>query len=400
MVLDKIDIILCNHIVNLCTPKRVHIYLCFSKSSIQKNHTASYSIRRLCIEDLISNQKSKIDFIGIPNLLKNKVILVTGAGGSVGQQLVEHIQQYNPKLLLCLDNTELFLYQLEETYKTKKIKYKTFLGSIQDYNLLQYIFASYKPSIIFHTAAYKHVPILEHNPISAIQNNIQGTWNLTSLASEHNSELFVFISTDKAVKPISIMGLSKRMGELICQYMHHNSKKTLFRTVRFGNIIESSGNVIQLFHQQVQMGGPITVTHPDMKRFFMSASEACQLILQASIIEQDCYGTFIPNIERSIKIVDIAYKIINLYGHIPEKDIQIIFTGLRPGDKLSEKLTHEQETTIATSYTEVYAVKTVHHLIPDFKQHIEELFKLPLDIKVEDVFNILQGLISKVESNT
>lgn len=310
--------------------------------------------RKVQPEDLLGRESVKIDEIEIISYLKNKRVLVTGAGGSIGSELSRQIAKFSPENLVLLDNHENYVYYLGVEFFTKypDLKYKTVIGDIKDIGLLKYVFSTYRPQVVFHAAAHKHVPLMEENPASAVKNNIIGTRNLIYASNHYKVERFVLISTDKAVNPTNVMGATKRIAEMILQAKAKVSK-TKFMAVRFGNVIGSSGSVVSLFKKQIEEGGPITVTHPEVKRYFMSISEAAVLVLQAGAMGQGG-EIFILDMGEQIKIIDLAKEIVGLSGLKPGKDIEIKFIGLRPGEKLSEEILLNIERDKVTKHNKIY----------------------------------------------
>lgn len=308
-------------------------------------------------EDLLGRKVVEIDGSEINSYIQNKRILVTGAGGSIGSELCRQIARFSPERMIFFDNHENYVYYLGVEFNTKfrHIKYNTVIGDIKDINTLKHIFSKYKPNIVFHAAAHKHVPLMEENPAAAVKNNIIGTRNLIYAANHYNVERFVLISTDKAVNPTSIMGATKRIAEKILQAKSKKSK-TKFMAVRFGNVLGSSGSVIPLFKKQIEEGGPVTVTHPDVKRYFMSIPEAAILVLQAGAIGSGG-EIFILDMGEQIKIIDVAKNLVALSGLKLGKDIEIEFIGLRPGEKLYEEMILNMEEDKVTKHNKIYITK-------------------------------------------
>jgi FlaA1/EpsC-like NDP-sugar epimerase len=314
-------------------------------------------ITNIKIEDLLGREQIKLNEEDISKKLKNKIVLVSGAAGSIGSELSRQIVRFNPKKLLLLDQSETALYNIEneliDKYGKKNIE--VVIGNIRNENRLRALFKTFKPEIVFHAAAYKHVPLMENNPSEAISTNIFGTKNLVDLSLEFEVEKFVMVSTDKAVNPTNVMGASKRIAEMYAQSMQGKGK-TAFITTRFGNVLGSAGSVIPLFRKQIENGGPITVTHPDITRFFMTIPEACQLILEAGNMGKGG-EIFIFDMGEAVKIVELAKKMIRLSGLMPEQDIKIKYIGLRPGEKLYEELLIESESSIATHHPKIMIAK-------------------------------------------
>ncbi len=314
-------------------------------------------ISDVSFEDLMGRKPVRMEMEKIGGYIRGKAVLVTGAGGSIGSELCRQIARFNPSPLVFFDCTENNLYQIEIEFSRDypQVEYIPILGSILNSNLVDNVFQSYHPQVIFHAAAYKHVPMMEMNPKEAVQNNIQGTHTILEAAWHHKVERFVFVSTDKAVRPTNVMGASKRVGELLTQ-AYSKGDHGRFMSVRFGNVIGSSGSVIPLFQEQIKKGGPVTVTHPEVTRFFMTILEAAQLILQAGAMGEGG-EIFILDMGTPIKIVDLAKDLIRLSGFEPSRDIEIQFTGLRPGEKLYEELITEGEGIAATRHEKILVLR-------------------------------------------
>ncbi|MFA7254814.1 MAG: nucleoside-diphosphate sugar epimerase/dehydratase [Candidatus Omnitrophota bacterium] len=310
--------------------------------------------RQVRLDDLLGREPVSIDKAYVEDYLKNKRVLVTGAGGSIGSELCRQILLYDPKMILLLDHNENDVYFLELELRAKFLaaEFVTVIGDIQDVGLLRHLFRTYKPQVVFHAAAHKHVPLMEQNPIAAVKNNVLGTRNLVYAATHYSAERFVLISTDKAVHPTSIMGATKRMAEMILQSKAGRTR-TRFMAVRFGNVIGSAGSVVPLFKKQIENGGPVTVTHPEVTRYFMSIPEAASLVLQAGALGKGG-EIFILDMGEPIKIADLAKNLITLSGLVPGKDIAIQFTGLRAGEKLYEELLHDAEHDSVTRHNKIY----------------------------------------------
>lgn len=332
-------------------------------------------IRKIKIEELLERDPIQLDEENIQQYLSNKTILVTGAAGSIGSEIVRQTIKYNPKKIILLDQAETPLYQIElellEQLKFKNIE--VVMGDIRVKERMDNLFKTFKPNIVFHAAAYKHVPLMENNPSEAILTNVMGTKNIADLANEYGAEKLVLVSTDKAVNPTGIMGASKRIAEIYVQSLNESSN-TKFITTRFGNVLGSNGSVIPRFKQQIETGGPITITHPDIERFFMTIPEACQLVLEAGAMGQGG-EVFIFDMGKSVKIAELAKKMIQLSGLTLDKDIKIIYTGLRPGEKLHEELLNNAENTMPTHNKQIMIAKVraynFQHVTADINQLIE-----------------------------
>ena len=339
-------------------------------------------IRDVKPEDLLGRETVQINDAEVKTFLQDKTVLVTGAGGSIGSELCKQIVRFNPGQLILYEYSENDVYFLEIELKSKYpyLKFKTIIGDIKDISLLKYTFSKYRPQVVFHSAAHKHVPLMEDNPPAAVKNNVIGTRNFIYAAEHYGVERFVLISTDKAVNPTSVMGASKRIAEMLIQAKAKNSR-TKFMAVRFGNVIGSSGSVVPLFKKQIEEGGPVTVTHPEIKRYFMSVKEAAQLVLQAGAIGNGG-EIFILDMGEQIKIVDLAKSLITLSGLEVGKDISVKFIGLRPGEKLYEETLLNIEKDKATKYEKIYITQP-----NDFNPT-----KLRKDIKqLEELANIMTG---------
>ena len=333
-------------------------------------------IRDVKAEDLLGRETVQINNAEVKTFIQDKVVLITGAGGSIGSELCRQIVRFNPKQVILYEYNENNVYFLEIELKSKYpyLKFKTIIGDVKDISLLKWTFSKYRPRVIFHSAAHKHVPFMEENPLAAVKNNIIGTRNLIYAAEHYSTESFVLISTDKAVNPTSIMGASKRIAEMLLQAKAKNSR-TKFMAVRFGNVLGSSGSVIPLFKKQIEEGGPVTVTHPEIKRYFMSVKEAAQLVLQAGAIGKGG-EIFILDMGEQIKIVDLAKSLITLSKLEAGKDISIKFIGLRPGEKLYEETLHDVEKDKATKYNEIYIAQPNDFDPRRLRNQIKELEKL------------------------
>jgi len=310
------------------------------------------TLRDVSYEDLFRRPEARIEVKHVSDYLRNKTVLVTGAGGSIGSELCRQICQFNPASLILLDIAEPSLFQLEMELKQEYeyLKFKVVLGSVTNRKLLEKLFLDTKPDAVFHAAAYKHVPLVELNPREGIINNLVGTRNVLDVSVENGVERFILVSSDKAVRPTNVMGASKRIAELLVQTQGHND--TVCVAVRFGNVVGSSGSVIPLFKSQIERGGPVTVTHPEITRYFMTIPEAAQLILQAASMGRGG-EIFILDMGTPIKIADLAEDLIRFWGYEPGIDIEIKYTGLRPGEKLHEELITEGEGIIRTEHDQI-----------------------------------------------
>jgi FlaA1/EpsC-like NDP-sugar epimerase len=321
-------------------------------------------VKEITIEDLLNRVSVELDNEGIEQLIKGKNVLVTGGGGSIGSELVRQIAQYQPKQLIIFDIYENNAYEiqmeLERYYQKRHLKcpfeLKVVIGSVYNEERLKEVYQKYQPHLVFHAAAYKHVPLMENNFVEAIRTNVIGTYYAANLASEFGVERFVLVSSDKAVRSTNIMGATKRFAEKIIQNL--NQSNTKFSIVRFGNVLNSNGSVVPLFKKQILDGGPVNVTHPDITRYFMTISEAVSLILQSSLMMKG-NDVFVLDMGEPIKIVDLAEKMIRLMGYVPNKDIMIQFIGLRPGEKLYEELLIQGDVHHQTDNPQIYKEEAI-----------------------------------------
>ncbi|MBS1637198.1 MAG: polysaccharide biosynthesis protein [Bacteroidetes bacterium] len=333
-------------------------------------------IKNINIEELLERDSIRLDTDLINEQLSGKTILITGAAGSIGSELARQCLRFNPKLLVLLDQAESPLHELELEFAEKKtpVNYEVVIGDVRNHERMTNVFNTFRPSVVFHAAAYKHVPMMENNPSESVLTNVLGTKITADLSAEFGVDKFVMISTDKAVNPTNVMGASKRIAEIYTQSLGKSSH-TKFVTTRFGNVLGSNGSVIPRFKRQIEAGGPITITHPDITRFFMTIPEACQLVLEAG-----CMGKggeiFVFDMGTSVKIVDLARKMIKLSGLQEDRDIKIVYTGLRPGEKLYEELLASAENTLSTHHKQILIGKVREYPFNEVSTFISELIKL------------------------
>jgi len=350
-------------------------------------------LRDVSIEDLLGRDKIELDWQIIRKGIAGKVVMVTGGGGSIGTELCRQIVRLEPKQIIIFERSEFNLYRVlqELDVPDKKILVTGVLGDVSDKNKLEYTFSQYRPQVIFHAAAYKHVPILEGECREAVRNNVLGTINLANAAEKYLVEKFVLISTDKAVNPVNVLGATKRVAEMFCEYKNERGK-TAFITVRFGNVLGSDGSVVPLFQKQIREGGPVTVTHPDISRFFMTIRESCQLILQASAM-----GTggeiFVLDMGEPVKVHFLAEQMIRLSNPNPENRIEILITGLRPGEKLHEELFHGDEQKIKTSHAKILLARHPRIDMKQFMNQIAELESVCEMIDQDLIRNYLNSIV-------
>lgn len=353
----SIDPIKKNKLVEKCLKYDVKVLTVPDVNSWINGELSLNQIKSIKIEDLLERPPIVLDKKRIQSDIKDRVVMISGAAGSIGSELVRQIARFNPQKIILLDQAETPLYDLELELKesTHFFNFEVVIGSITNEYRIRKIFEVFRPSIVFHAAAFKHVPIMENNPTEAIFNNIYGTKVISDLAVEFEVAKFVMISTDKAVNPTNIMGASKRIAEIYIQTLNRTSS-TRFITTRFGNVLGSNGSVIPRFKKQIENGGPVTITHPEVTRYFMTIPEACQLVLEAGAMGEGG-EIFIFDMGKSVKIIDLAKKMIKLSGMTLGRDIQLNFTGLRPGEKLYEELLNNKENTIATYHPQIMIAK-------------------------------------------
>jgi FlaA1/EpsC-like NDP-sugar epimerase len=315
-------------------------------------------VRDIEIEDLLGRSEVKLDTEKIREYLHGKRVLVTGAGGSIGSEICRQVSRFGPAQLIMLGHGEnsVFTTRMSLSYEFPDLRSEAVIADVRDSARIRDVFAFHRPHVVFHAAAHKHVPLMEENMIEAVKTNVFGTLNVARAALHYEAQRFVMISTDKAVNPTSMMGVSKRVAEMVVQSMSLASKKTQFVSVRFGNVLGSSGSVIPIFKEQIARGGPVTVTHPEMRRYFMTIREAVLLVLQAGTMGQGG-EVFVLDMGEPVKIIDLAEQMIRLSGRTPYSDIPIVFSGVRPGEKLFEELLTAEEGTTATHHSQIFVAK-------------------------------------------
>ncbi|MCM1030098.1 MAG: polysaccharide biosynthesis protein [Oscillibacter sp.] len=355
-------------------------------------------IKNIKIEDLLDRGVIELDDNALRKQLLNKTILVTGAAGSIGSEIVRQLTRFKPARIILFDEAESPLYdiQLELSEKFRFNDYVIEMGDVREYQRVENIFVKYKPDIVYHAAAYKHVPMVELLPLEGIKTNVFGTQNVADLAVKYDVDKFVMISTDKAVNPTNVMGCTKRIAEIYIQSLNAKSK-TSFITTRFGNVLGSNGSVIPRFTKQIEAGGPVTVTHPDITRFFMTIPEACQLVLQAGALGEGG-EIFVFDMGESVKIVDLARKMIKLSGFEVGKDIHIVFTGLRPGEKLYEEVLNIKETTLPTPHKRIKRAKVREYDFEEIKSEMKELGEIMKEGNTFEVVRKMKLIVPEFKS--
>lgn len=360
-------------IIDICKGTGCMVKILPAMQDLIDSKVSLNAARNVEIDDLLGRDPIKLDMQGIAEYIKDRVIIVTGGGGSIGSELCRQIAKFKPKKLLVLDIYENNAYDLQNElkYNYPELNLKVIIASVRDRKRLEKIFAEERPEVLFHAAAHKHVPLMEDNPTEAIKNNVFGTLNLAELADKYSLKKFVMISTDKAVNPTNVMGASKRICEMIVQAMDKRSQ-TEFVAVRFGNVLGSNGSVIPLFKKQISHGGPLTITHRDITRFFMTIPEAAQLVLQASAYAEGG-EIFVLDMGSPVKIYDLACDLIKLSGLEPYKDIDIEIVGLRPGEKLYEELLMDTEGLNNTSHEKIFVGRPTFTDLDELKRNFDEL---------------------------
>ena len=362
-------------------------------TEIINGHLSLRSLKNVGVEDLLGRERVSLEIKQIENFIKDKVVLITGAAGSIGSELSRQTAKFNPSLLMLLDQDETGIFNISEELKNKfpHLEIKSLVANILDRKKIEEVFKKFKPKVIFHAAAYKHVPLMEAQPDEAVKNNIFGVKNLAEVSLENNVEKFVFISTDKAVNPTSVMGATKRVGEMICQaYNQKNNVK--FISVRFGNVLNSRGSVMPTFKEQIRKGGPVEVTHPKMKRYLMLISEACLLVVQAGSMGKGG-EVFVLDMGEPVKILDLAKEMIKLSGLELDKDIAIVFTKPRPGEKLFEEILTAEEGTVATQNQKIFMANLSNIDSVKLEKKIEELKKIVGSPQDEKIISILRSFL-------
>lgn len=393
--INKIDAVSRRKILEICQETGVKTRVLPTTEEVINKQGAMNSLRDVQIEDLLGRDPEHLDNKNINSLIKNKTVLVTGGGGSIGSELCRQIVKYDPKRLVILDIYENNLYDIEMELRAEypKLNLEAIVASVRDKARLNNVFETYKPEIVFHAAAHKHVPLMEKSPLEAIHNNVFGTYNVVNCADEYGVEKFVLISTDKAVNPTNIMGASKRVCEMIVQAKNKVSK-TEYVAVRFGNVLGSNGSVIPLFKKQIERGGPVTVTHKDITRFFMTIPEAVQLILQAVTYAKGG-EIFVLDMGEPVKIYDLAVSLIKLLGYEPNVDIPIEITGLRPGEKLYEEILMSEEGLTSTKHDKIFISKPMHMEMTELEEKLNILKELEYNEKYsnENIKNVMKEVV-------
>ncbi|WP_100278057.1 polysaccharide biosynthesis protein [Mariprofundus aestuarium] len=386
---------LIQRVVKQCQEHHVVCRTLPSVSDLADGKVEVSHLRQVEIEDLLGRETIELDDSGIHQLLTGRCVLVTGAGGSIGSELCRQVVRHKPSRLILLDHGEFNLYTVEQEIQamlpTETVLHGV-LGDIRDVSRMSWVFDHFRPDVVFNAAAYKHVPLVEENPAEGVKTNVFGTCGIADMAVQFGVEKFVQVSTDKAVNPTNVMGATKRTAEIYCQNLNRRNESTAFITTRFGNVLGSAGSVVPLFRKQIEAGGPVTVTHPDITRYFMTIPEAVSLILQAGSMGEGG-EIFVLDMGEPVKIVDLAEQMIRLTGLEPGRDIEIKFTGLRPGEKLYEELFHASEKLAATSHPKILLSGSREVDWDAMLQLMEELRGACGKRDVQQIYNELKQLV-------
>ena len=370
-------------------------------------HKERISVNEIKIEDLLDRDVINTSSSQVEDSHKDCVVLITGAAGSIGSEVVTQVAGFNPKKIILFDNAETPLYNIELKVRQDypDVEVVIMIGDVRDLKRVEYVFDIYRPEIVYHAAAYKHVPMMERYPAEAVRVNVMGTCNVADMAVKYNTQKFVMISTDKAVNPTNVMGATKRIAEIYVQSLNlwlqqfptERQRKPNFITTRFGNVLGSNGSVVPLFKEQISKGGPVTVTHVDIIRYFMTIPEACRLVMEAG-----CMGKggeiFVFDMGEPVRIYDLAKRMIHLTGLTPNKDIHIVETGLRPGEKLYEELLNDKETTLPTYHEKIKVAKVRNYDYTEVKSALKDLINLALEGKEFDVVRCMKEIVPEFKS--
>ncbi|HWB24552.1 MAG TPA: nucleoside-diphosphate sugar epimerase/dehydratase [Chitinophagaceae bacterium] len=414
----NIDIQIKNKVVDECLERHVKVMNIPPVKTWIHGQLNLSQFQGVKIEELLGRPAIQLRNNAVTNFLREKRVLITGAAGSIGSELARQIAFMNPEALIVNDQTETGLHDLEYELQQKfniGNRLKTYLADVKDENAMELLFQTYEPNIVFHAAAYKHVPVMENHPSGAVRNNVLGTKVVADLSVKYGVERFLFVSTDKAINPTNVMGASKRIAEMYCHSLHNKEfyhtkeddgvytlpvsrPKTKFITTRFGNVLASNGSVIPRFQEQINNGGPVTVTHPEIIRYFMTIAEACSLVLEAITIGNGG-EVLLFDMGEPVKILDLAKKMIRLKGFEPGKDIEIIFTGLRPGEKLFEELLNKEEEVMPTPNKKIVIAKTIEQDYKKISAEINILLTIAADFNDTDVVRQMKRIVPEYISN-
>lgn len=394
-----------SEIIDTCLERNITVLTLPPVNKIMGGDLSIKQIKNVKIEDLLERSPINIDNESILGQLEGKRILVTGAAGSIGSEIAKQLGQYNPQMIILCDQAESPLHNLhldlQENFQDQI--FHTFIADVKNESRIRYLFETFKPQIVYHAAAYKHVPMMENHPIEGVRTNVFGTYTLANLSVEFNVQKFVFVSTDKAVNPTNVMGASKRIAEIYVQALNnkllatHKEVRTKFITTRFGNVLGSNGSVIPRFKEQIEKGGPLTVTHRDITRYFMTIPEACQLVIDAGSMGEGG-EIFVFDMGKSVKIVHLAEKMIKLSGYVPYEEIDIKFTGLRPGEKLYEELLNDLENTLPTHHNKIMIAKVRDNNFEEVSQAVHQLFEITKSQHSKNIVRQMKIIVPEFKS--
>ena len=381
------------NIVEICQGTGAQLKILPGIYEIIQGQVSINRIRPVQVEDLLRREPVKVDMSSISSYLEKKVVLVTGAGGSIGSELCRQVATFRPQYLVLLGHGENSIHGIwNELFQSfPELKVEVEIADVRDKQRIEQVFKKHNPNVVFHAAAHKHVPLMEMHPYEAVKTNVLGTRNMAEAAHRFGTDVFIMISTDKAVNPSSVMGATKRLAELVVRRYDRRSN-TVYTSVRFGNVLGSSGSVVPLFERQIRQGGPVTVTHPEMKRYFMTILEAVSLVIQAGAI---AIGgeVFILDMGKPVKIVDLAKDMIRLSGYEPGKDIQIVYTGIRPGEKLFEELLTKEEGITASRHNKIFMAHPGMVNASALEKELENMENMTPDVDGERIFGVLKRII-------
>ena len=392
-------------LVRFCEKKKIRMLLLPSVDELRGGKIQLHSLPEVRVEDLLGREEIRINMTEIANSLKGKVVLVTGAAGSIGSELCRQLCRFGLKQLVLFDSAETPMHniRLELEEKFPDVEFVPVMGDVRMIHRVESVYQRFHPHIVFHAAAYKHVPLMEENPCEAVHTNVYGTRNVADMAVKYEVEKFIMVSTDKAVNPTNVMGASKRLAEMYVQSLSvaiskgRYPGKTRFITTRFGNVLGSNGSVIPRFREQLAKGGPLTVTHPDIIRYFMTIPEACRLVLEAAFMGKG-NEIFVFDMGTPVKIADLARRMIELAGLVPDKDIEIKYTGLRPGEKLYEELLATKENTLPTENEKIFRAQVREYDYEDICTVITPLIDLAVKVDKMGTVRMMKGIVPEFKS--
>ncbi len=407
IAIDQLSLERKNEIVDACLKNDIKVRTVPKVEEWVEGEFSLKQIKEIKIEDLLGRESIRLDKESVREQLYRRKICITGGAGSIGSEIVRQVMNYQPSSVILIDQAESPLYEIEMEIKQKlrDAELYCYVADVRNHDRIDEIISTHRPDIIYHAAAYKHVPMMERNPLEAVHCNIVGTMNLAKLAVKYQVDKFVMVSTDKAVNPTNVMGCSKRLAEIFVQSLNNhlvetNKGNTAFVTTRFGNVLGSNGSVIPFFKKQIAQGGPVTVTHPEITRFFMTIPEACQLVLEAGAMGNGG-EIYLFDMGKSIKIVDLAKKMIRLSGLELDKDIEIVFTGLRDGEKLYEELLANEENTIPTHHDKIMIAKTSVYEYESLIKSLDNLVNQALSSRDRfTVVRIMKEIVPEFKSNS